>query len=321
MVSARRRLISALSVAMLLCGCATDPSRPRQDGAAQRIVTPWLTLTGGMLAPATEPHGIPRPRGAAPVFRPFVSPVSVGISAGEIYVVDAGASTVYRVDLAMNLMTPLTGIFADRTTRLRVGPELSLYILDVAQRRAVRLSRSGQLLASYVDVNLGRPVDIAVEEKGTHVLVADGLHRQMVAFHPLGRAAFVVHLRGDERNRVLSIDHFALGTDAIYISDASCACVARVARDGAVLETFGHQLISQAGPIAVDRHQRVFVADHFDRSIKVFWHGKLVETVSGAAAGVLQLTDLALTGTTLAVADAGTARVHLMQIKPPPPGP
>ena len=185
----------------------------------------------------------------------------------------------------------------------------------------MRLSRSGQVLTSYADVNLARPVDIAVEEKGTHVLVADGVYGQIVAFHPLGRAAFVVHLRADERNRVLTINHFALGADAIYISDASCACVARVARDGTVLETFGHQLISQAGPIAVDRHQRVFVADHFDRSIKIFWHGKLIETVSGTATGVLQLTDLSVSGTTLAVADAGAARVHLMQIKPPPPGP
>jgi DNA-binding beta-propeller fold protein YncE len=321
MVSPRQCLIGVLCVAMALCGCAANPSRPREEGAAQRLVTPWLTLTGGMLAPATEPHGIPQLKGTPPVFRPFVSPVSVGMSAGEVYVVDAGASTVFRVDLAMNLMTPLKGIFVDRTTRLRVGPELSLYVLDVAQRRAVRLSRSGQVLTSYIDVNLARPVDVAIEEKGTHVLVADGVYGQIVAFHPLGRAAFVVHLRADERNRVLTINHFALGTDGIYISDASCACVARVARDGTVLETFGHQLISQAGPIAVDRHQRVFVADHFDRSIKVFWHGKLVETVSGAAAGLLQLTDLSVSGTTLGVADAGAARVHLMQIKPPPPGP
>ena len=296
----------------LLAACeSAGPAAPRGEVP---LLSLRQTLTGALFTPNVEPTGLPRPGSTPPAYRPFVNPVSAAISASDVYVADAAARTIYRYDLAMNIMAPLKGAAADTATRLRIGPDQSVYALDIPRRRVVQYARNGQTLATFSDVNLSRPVDVAVEENGSAVLVADGVYRQLVGFHPLGRGSFLVPLKPDGRNRVMSVGHIALAADALYVSDLACACVARVARDGTILETFGHQELAQPGPIAADRYGQVFVADQLDASIKVYRGGRLVHTFAGRAAGITQVSDLALNGATLVVADAAGSRVHLIQI-------
>jgi hypothetical protein len=203
--------------------------------------------------------------------------------------------------------------------RLAVGADFSLYVIDPAGRRILRFGRNGQLLATYADgVNLTRPIALAVDDVRGQVFVADGLYPQLIAFHPLGRAAEVIVLRGDERNRVLGITALALTRDAIHISDPLCRCVAVVARDGVVRATYGHHDIGQPGAIAIDRHQRVFVADVFDRSIKVFVGGRLIDHIPANALGVREVSDLSVSESRLVIADGAGARVVVMRIVPPP---
>lgn len=319
------RLIASC-VVMALAGCAVSPDGAPGKGAGaasgeQRLATPWLTLTGARFAQAADAGGTPSLRSGPLAYQRFISPSAVAALGNELYIVDAGAGAVFRFDLALSAMTPVKGVAAHTSTQLFVASDFSLYALDVQNRRVLQFARSGQLLATFGDnVNLARPVDVVVDEARGLVLVADGVFNQIVAFHPLGRASHVIHLRGDERNRVLSIAALAVGADALYVSDPACRCIARVARDGAVLDTFGHHAIGQPGPLAVDRYGRVFVVDRFDRSLKVFARGRLVASVTAASLGLLQLSDLWIYDGWLVIADAAGARVELMRLAPPAEG-
>jgi len=316
----------AACLALLLAGCIVGAPGASGDAVAPRsgrpLVTPWLSLTGARLAPAADATGTPSLGSGPLAFHRFVHPTSAAVHGNDVYIADSGAGAVFRFDIALGAMTPLKGIQAHGTTRVFAAGDFSLYVLDAQNRRVQRFARSGQLLATYGDgINLVRPVDIAVDDADGRVLVADGAFNQLVAFHPLGRASYVVPLRGNERNRVLSIGAIAIGRDALYVSDPACRCIARVARDGTVLDTFGHQVIGQPGALAVDRHRRVFVADRFDRSLKVFMDGRLIFNLPAAALGLQQVGDLRISEDQLALADGAGARVELLRIAPPQQAP
>ena len=54
-------------------------------------------------------------------------------------------------------------------------------------------ARSGQLPGSFSDdLNLGCPVDVALDETRGRMLVADAMYNHLAAFHPLGRASYVI---------------------------------------------------------------------------------------------------------------------------------
>lgn len=312
------RLLGVAFFLWLSAGCASAPTgAPAREPAARQLASPWFTLTGARLAARTDATGTPAlPSGAAPFTR-LIHPVSVAAFGNDVYIADSGAARVYRFDFALNAMAALPGVSAHPGTRLAVGRDFSLYVLDPPGRRVLQFARSGRLLATFDDsVNLGRPVAIVADEASGLVLIADGLYNQIVAFHPLGRASYVIALRGDERNRVLRIGGFALGSDALYLSDPLCRCVARVARDGMVLDTFGHHQIGQPGAIAIDRHQRVFVADLFNSSLKVFLRGSLIHDLPAAALGVAQINDLWISEDFLFVADGVGARVVALRLAP-----
>ena len=318
----RRWALILACVPALPGGCAADgpgkPGRSPPGTAAGQILAPWISLNGARVAPAADATGTPSLRAGPLVFQRFVHVAAVAVHDNDLYVVDSGVATVFRYDIGLGVMTPVAGVPAHHGTRVLVGGDFSLYVLDAQSRRVLRFSRSGQVLAAYAaGSDLAHPVDLALEEPGGAVLVADGALNQIVSFHPLGRAWRVVTLRGDERNRVRGVAALAAGAGALYVSDPACGCVARVARDGAVLDTFGHQSVFQPGPIALDRHGRVFVADRYDQTLKIFAEGRLARTLPAAALGLGQISDVRISDDWLALADGVNARVELLRIAPP----
>ena len=316
-------LAAFASLALAACAVQDRASGVGRDvghAAASHVLSPLLALSGARLAPAADRTGTPLPRAGAAPLTPFVHPVAAAILGNDLYIADSGAGKVFRFDVTLDVMTVVQPAPAALGTRLAVGSDFSLYVLDPPRRRVLRLGRNGQLLATFADdLNLSRPIALAVDDARGQVWVADALYHHLVAFHPLGGAAQVIRLRGDDRNRVMSISAMALARDAIHISDALCRCVAVVTRDGVVRVTYGHHDIGQPGAIAIDRHQRVFVADVFDRSIKVFAGGRLVDTVPAAALGVREVSDLWVSESRLVIADGAGARVVVMRIALPRP--
>jgi hypothetical protein len=318
----------AVACALLLGGCATAPREPPailsggasgapSSTALPLTLTPMLSLTGARLAAAADRTGTPSPQAGPLGFTRLIRPLAVAARGGEVVILDAGAGAAYRFDPAQNLMTALRNVPVHPGTQLALGADYSLYVIDQPGRRVVRIGRNGQVLATYGDpANLQRPVDVAVDDARGLVIVADSGYQQLLAFHALGGAAYLITLRGDERNRVQAVGAIALGSDAIYISDPLCRCVARVGYNGGVLGTFGQDAVGQPGALAVDRYQRVFVVDQFERALKVFERGRLIETLPARRLGVQQIDDVWIDDSLLYVADGLSGRVEALRISP-----
>lgn len=286
-------------------------------GAAAQLLTPSLSLSGARLSSDIDPTGTPSLRSVVAGFQRFIHPAAVAGRGADTYIADIGSGAVYRFDSRFDLMAALPGIRAQAGIQLHVGADLSLYVLDQPGRRVLRYARSGQLLASFSDaLNLGRPVDVALDETRGRVLVADGMYNQLVAFHPLGGTSYVLPLRSGAGERVFAIAAMAIGAEGIFLSDPLCACIARVSLDGSVLGTFGHNEVNQPGPIAVDREQRVFVIDTFDGSLKVFLRGELIHDLPAAELGLRRINDVWVADGGIILSDGTGAGVKVMRLAP-----
>jgi len=317
---ARAMIALALSTAVLACaagGAKSEAAAMPGDGAA-RLLSPFRSLSGARLASALDPNGTPSLAAGLEGFERFVYPAAVAGRDSDIYIADVGRDAVYRYDRTLDVMAALPGIRARTGVQLYVGRDFSLYVLDQPGRRVLHYARSGQLLASFSDdVNLGRPVGVAFDETRGRVLVADGMYNQLVAFHPLGRASYVISLR-DTGDRALAIAAMAIGAQGIFLSDPLCRCVVQVSRDGAVLGTFGQLELNQPGPIAVDRYGRVFVVDSFDASLKVYLDGELIDDLPAAELGLRRIDDIWIDDAWFILSDGSGAGVKLMRLAPAP---
>lgn len=304
--------------ALLAVACSVQSTAPSPRAASeQRLLIPFLSLSGALIAPAADPTGTPSLASGLQGFQRFVHPVSVASAANDLYVADAGLGRVFRFDVTLNAMTPLPGVAAGDSTRVSVGPDLSLYVLDPPNRRVFRFARNGRLLGTFRDdAQLARPVDLWVDPAG-RVFVADGVFNHLVAFSPLGRASYTVLLQGDERKRVMSVAAMTGGKEGFHISDPACGCMARISPSGAVLATFGHQSIAQPGRMAADRYGRLFVADALDGSLKVFSDGQLIADIKAGELGLQRISDVHISEGSVALADDVGARVELMRLAAP----
>ena len=317
------RAVIAATMLTVSLGSADAADVPREKPAAAltaaaRLLIPTLSLSGAQLSRSIDPTGTPSVRSGITAFQRFIHPASVAGRDPDTYIADIGSGAVYRFDSRFNVMTALPGIRAQTGIQLHVARDLSLYVVDPLRRRVLHYARSGQLLASFSDdLNLARPVDVAVDEARGRVLVADGMYNHLVAFHPLGRASYVIHLRSGAGERVFGIAGIATGAEGIFLSDPLCGCIAHVTLDGAVLGTFGQHDINQPGPIAVDRHQRVFVVDAFDGSLKVFLRGELIHDLRSDELGLQKLNDVWVSDGAVILSDGTGAAVKIMRLAPP----
>lgn len=299
------------------CGGAVAADGDPHAPVTAPVLTPSVSLSGARLSTAIDPSGTPSPHALPAGFQQFIQPAAVAGRGQDTYIADIGSGAVYRFDSRFDLMAALPGIRAQPGVQLYVGRDYSLYLLDQPGRRVQHYSRDGQLLATFRDeLNLGRPVDMAFDEARGRVLVADGMHGQLVAFHPLGGASYVIPLRSGAGERVFGITAMAIGARDIFLSDPVCACIAQLSLDGAVLATFGHHELNQPGPVAVDREDRVFVVDAFDGSLKVYAQGELIQDWPAADLGLRHINDVWIDDGWVILSDAIGAGVKIMRLAP-----
>ena len=106
-----------------------------------------------------------------------------------------------------------------------------------------------------------------------------------------------------------------VGTDlSLYVLDQPGRRVLHCARSGQLLGSFGHREIKQPGPIAVDRARRVFVADTFDGSLKVFLHGELIQDLPAAELGLRQINDVWINDGGIILSGGAGAGVKFMRL-------
>ena len=286
-----------------LTACETVPETagPRPALAPGQVIRGGFTGSGG--------------------FTPLRGPVAVAAAGADLYVADAGLGQVFRVEPFGNRLTP-TGLRAS-APGMRLAAELdgSLYLLDPVNRRIQRLSREGRTLQTFAtDATVASLRDLALDPSRGRLLAADALNRQIVAFRPLGVSFELLPVQAEPRHTLNSLDAIAVAPEALYALDARCACIARIAFDGRVLATFGHQNLSRPEHLAATRDGRLFVSDRGSRAFAVFRDGALVETLPWARFGITEVTDLAYADSWLYVADAPGAQVLMLRVQPLPKG-
>ena len=296
------RFAAVMFLIFTLLGCETAPREPVRYSS----ITPGPLIRGGLL-------------GVAGPFTPLRGPVAVAAMGPDVYVADAGLGMVLRVDQVANRLTPFGPRGVQPGTRLAADVDGSLYVLEPAVRRLQRFARDGRLLQTFpADPTIASMRDLALDHTRGRILAADALNRQLVAFRPLGTSSELLPLHGEPRYQISSFDALAVAADALYALDARCRCIARLAFDGQVLATFGHERLVKPERIAADRYGRLFVADAGDRSIKAFRDGMLEETIPNASLGLLEATDLIQADGWLYVADAPGSQVRMLRVQPPP---
>ena len=324
--SNRRRALTlgAGSLAIGLAGCAVErwqePPGATEAAADGRVLTPWLSITGGWRAE-------PAPLAPLPAARPtggrvnFVLPTGVAARDDVLLVADAGARTLWRVDRARDAISPLapfTGGVPDHGTAMQLGADFSAWVALPAEHMVVQYDLRGRIVRRWRDdADVPRPVAVVVSEDRGEVLVGDAATATIVVFDPLGNPRGV--LGGRRPAALQSVTAMALGPHGLYVLDRIAQQVVVLDGAGAVVEVIGEQHLVQPRALAVDRSGRVFVSDDADQRIKVFRGRDLVASVGGSGNGPARfgrIESLALDGNLLHAADSLNARVQVLMVAP-----
>ena len=286
--------------------------------AAKPPVGPWQTLSSAMFGAAPTVFAQPGlPQMNAPVQMRFMSPVAAAARNGIVFVVDTGHRQVLRYDPARMSMSRFSDHVVSAPATIALGPDMSLYLADLASGRVLHFSWDGRRLPELGQESvLRRPVGVVVDEASAQVYVADSLYNHVAVFSSLGHV--ITTLRSEESR---SIESMARGTDGLYLVDRLSRQVVVLGLDGVDRYAFGSDVLKSPRAIVVDRSNRVFVSDDFDNTIKVFEDGELVASIggSGTSSGMFnRITHLSLDRNTLYVADSLNARIQFSQLPTQP---
>lgn len=283
------------------------------------LLTPWQTMAGARMETmrAAPMPGVLRPESAGPMN--WLSPTAVAARGSYLYVADSGRRRIFRYDLGQQSMTVFADFSALNVTSLAVAADLSVYVADPGTQTVLHFSRDGRLMQTFANAReLARPVAVAVDEASGEVLVADAMYNQVVVFNSLGRLLDII-----QTPQTRSIAAMARGPQGLYLADRIGRQIVVLGRDGLEREAFGADTLKDPVAVVVDRHDRVFVADNFDNTIKIYQAGELVATFGGTGAipgRFNRIGSLWLDQNILFVADSLNGRVQSFMVAPPARG-
>ncbi len=306
-------------MAALLAGCAGAPTAPAiaTDAARTRaLLTPWRTVIGGFLAPPGALFGLSDRTGTGAFVR-LIAPTAVAIRDNELLVVDSGADRLWRLDPALNTLSPIAGAPANPFTTVALGPDLSAWVHDPGARKILRFAHDGRLLQTY-SARHAAPSQGAftLVDGGATLLLADSGLRQWIELRPVGSFATPVRPRWPDGQAVVAVDGLAASGNTVYVLDRNLAQVYLVDRAGLVRASLGRGDLKQPVAIAADGLGGVFVHDAQDRSLKLLRPGLATLVLNSAQLQVQVIGGFAVHGRMLVVSDrlTGQVMIHVMQI-------
>ncbi len=266
-----------------------------------------------------------------PGFIRLERPVTVAAGDNYVYLFDAGPNLFYRFDSSQKSLQELSGIsnaLKGVPSGITVAPDRSLYVADPAGRQVIHGSFDGQVLRTLNDAsNVASPVATVLDPLRNQLLVADSLYDHIVGFNREGWPLFGFGQRGMGPQQFQLIVGMASGPQGLYVVDRLNPFIKIFTPQGKFVYSFSRREVANPAAIAVDRYDRVYVADSFDDTIKVYvkesYAGEFGGT--GSAPGRFRfITSLFIDHHTLYVADSMNGRVQLFEITPPvaaPPQP
>ncbi len=307
-MSARRRHL-LLAAASGLAGCAAEPSAP---SAPEALATPLRAVGGGIVGQVVPGVGLPaRPSGLA---AKLVAPSAVALRDLELLVADPPTGRLWRVDTLAGGFVAIGDARVGPQVSLALGPDLSAWVLDPADRQVLRYGRDGRLLQTWpIGVAMASPVSLALADGGATLLVADGLGAQWSEQRSPGGLAQLWQPSA-QGTRVQAVDALVPLRDGLFVLDRLAGLVHRLRRDGTGVETLGRGDLLQPQAIAADRFERVFVLDPPARQVVVLQSGRAARKLSWESLGVRQPVALACDGQLLALADPPAGQVQLVRL-------
>ena len=305
----------AVLAAFLLNGCVADPGVINQPPSAgiDVILTP-LSAYG----PGGTSTMIPGERGTQLGYA-----AAVAASGGYVYVIDAAAPGLVRLDTASGEVRLLHELRDANTSGLYVSADMLILVVDRYNRAVLELDQSGWERRRFRDSRLiPEPVDVTRMDWGSTILVADGLTQRLAMFDSMSNPTGLFTSTLSPVAVAASIKAIAATRNFVFVLDASSREVTQLDLDGRPFGTHGEDALLAPVALAVDACQRIFIADGHAAGLFVtapdFYGSNSRATLPpGIAAAV---TDLWVDNNTIYVA-AGNLGVHVMAIDPPCLGP
>lgn len=311
-------LVPGVLAALLpLTGCMARPAGVSDGAVAPGTKVSLLltqTIQGGWLASRIDAHGM-TDANSLKNFKPLLFPSALAVFANDLYIADAGANRIYRYDKELQALVPVPKISANTATRLQAGSDRSLYILDPARSVIVQIARGGQILQTLnPTLATSRFNEFIVDDVLGRIYASDQLNQQIAMLHPMGETG--VPLTWQQSGQVRILGAIAASRQALYAIDEGNASIVRLTHEGVFQGRFGQKDLTQPRALMVDRFERVYVIDRFDRTLKLFQGGLLAAQFEAGKLGLTEITALALERDLLYVADGPGAKVMIFRVMP-----
>ncbi|MBL8301733.1 MAG: hypothetical protein JNM26_03070 [Ideonella sp.] len=321
-MTTRRRLVGWLAAvgAGALGACDSTPVRPDDTPRRPGVFAGSRSVAGGFLVPPGSPFGaLARPGTGAYV--KLQAPAALALRGNDLAVADLATGRLWRVDLALGTLSPIPGAPVSPQTRLALGPDLSVWLLDTAARQVLRFARDGRLMQTWRGgPDAPSPVGLALADGGATLLVADASTRQWLELRGAGGRALAVAPGGRDPAQLRGVDDIAVAGDRVLLLDRLAGVVHVLQRDGRGLDRLGEGQLAQPVAIAADRAGRIAVLDGQDGSLKWLTSGRPARVIDAQALGVQQPAGIALDEGWLAVSDrlAGQVLIHRLPAEAAP---
>ena len=328
--SAARIRLSALAFlladSLIFGGCSLQPPEPESTseyeestistaaaavGLVAEVLLPWETIDVGV-----EGNSILGRRDIR-----LQRPVAVAARGDTILIVDADTQQVLRFDRHRQELIEvvnLRAVGAVDVTDIYLTPNLDFFIADWGGSRVLQFDREGKLLREFRnELNLRRPVAVAVDDASGYVFVADGVMDHVVVFNSSGEALTAIGKRGEGEGQFLNITSMARGPDGLYIAARVGDRLQVLGDDGQYIYSLAKDVVAFPNSIVVSDDNFIFVSDFIDNTIKVFERQFLLAQSggTGSAPGKFRrITDMWLDEGFLYVADSLNGRIQVLRV-------
>ena len=250
-------------------------------------------------------------------------PVAVAVRDRWVYILDAGQDLVLRYDRLSGRLVrvlELRGLLVgEEPADLYVAEDRSLYVADTQGARVLHFDARGNLLRTFSDTfNLARPAALAVDPATRDLYVADAVYDHVLVFGLTGKLRRSLSGRGIGEGRFLNLTGLALDGDEVFLTARLGVRGQVLDLGGRFLRRFGERVLVFPRAVAVGE-DRIFVADWFDNSIKIFSRqdGRALAVFggTGVAPGRFKgLVDLWYESGLLYAADSLNGRIQVFRI-------
>lgn len=257
------------------------------------------------------------------------SPVRLGYAAAVaatgnvIYVIDAAASGLVRIDEASGEVRLLYELRDANTAGLHVSQDMIIQVVDRYNRAVIEIDQSGWERRRFSDSRLiPAPVDVTQTNWGSTILIADELSQRLAMFDSMSNPTGLFTTTLSPVVAAASIKAIAATENFVFVLDGASREVIQLDLSGRPFGTHGEDALLAPLSLAVDDCQRIFVADGHSDGLFVtspeFYGGNTRASLPPEVTPAV--TDLWIESNMLYIA-AGNLGIYVMAIDPPCLGP